>query len=386
MRLLAADLLTPRGMAAALRVTWPSFLVSGVAAPSRSGWRRPIRQAERRAGDYLLTQPFVILHYAFSLFLPLRLSADTKWPLVTSPLDWRVLIGGAFIVAALALAWVASRNRETRPIAFGILWFFIALLPTSGLVPLSEPMNDHRMFFPFVGLILAVVWVGWLAIQPLAPRGAEGGRGFAVVDPFAMAYGTWQRNLVWRTEESLWLDATIKSPQNGRGLMNYGVIQMGKGNYQVAGEYFERALRFTPQYAYLHVNLGVLKAAQGQPREAERHFREALRDDPNNPVSYTYFARWLKSLGRTEEARLLAERALNLSPADADARALATDLEKIQSAETPNVASPGTPEGWLALAVSQCEGHHYEECIRSSEHALAASARVCRGVQQHLRR
>jgi len=34
------------------------------------------------------------------------------------------------------------------------------------------------------------------------------------------------------------------------------------------------------------------------------------------------------------------------------------------------VASPGTPEGWLALAVSQCEGHRYEECIRSSEHAL----------------
>ena len=50
-----------------------------------------------------------------------------------------------------------------------------------------------------------------------------------------MAYGTRQRNIVWRTEESLWLDATIKSPDNGRGLMNYGVIQMDKGNYRVAG-------------------------------------------------------------------------------------------------------------------------------------------------------
>jgi len=78
------------------------------------------------------------------------------------------------------------------------------------------------------------------------------------------------------------------------------------------------------------VNLGVLKAAQGQPREAERYFRAALRDDANNPVSYTYFARWLKSRGRTEEALVLAERALNLSPADADARALATDLETVQ--------------------------------------------------------
>ena len=55
----------------------------------------------------------------------------------------------------------------------------------------------------------------------------------------AMAYGTRQRNIVWRTEESLWLDATIKSPDNGRGLMNYGVIQMNKGNYPVADDYFK---------------------------------------------------------------------------------------------------------------------------------------------------
>jgi Tfp pilus assembly protein PilF len=183
-------------------------------------------------------------------------------------------LGGAFIVAALALAWTTSRSRETRPIAFGVLWFFIALIPTAGVVPLSEPMNDHRMFFPFVGMILAVVWLVFLAIQQLAPRRVKAGAAVAVVILLAMAYGTRQRNLVWRTEESLWLDATIKSPQNGRGLMNYGVIQMGKRNYQVADEYFQRALTFTPQYAYLHVNLGVLKAAQGQPREAERYFRE----------------------------------------------------------------------------------------------------------------
>jgi tetratricopeptide (TPR) repeat protein len=151
--------------------------------------------------------------------------------------------------------------------------------------------------------------------------------------------------------------------------MNYGVIQMGKGNYRVADEYFERALRLTPQYGYLHVNLGVLKAALGQSADAERHFREALQDAPNNPVSYTYFARWLKSIGRTEEARLLAERATELSPADIDAHALLTDLAA-ERAATPSAPMPVTPEGWLALSVGQCKAGRYEDCIRSSEHAL----------------
>jgi hypothetical protein len=45
----------------------------------------------------------------------------------------------------------------------------------------------------------------------------------------AFAAGTWERNKVWRTEESLWYDVTLKSPYNGRGLMNYGLTQMQKG-------------------------------------------------------------------------------------------------------------------------------------------------------------
>ncbi|MCU1381561.1 MAG: tetratricopeptide repeat protein [Acidobacteria bacterium] len=278
--------------------------------------------------QYLLTQPFVIVHYVITLFLPLRLSADTQWPLVANPFDLQVIIGAACIAAALGGAWLAARTRETRPIAFGILWFFVALLPTSSLVPLAEPMNDHRMFFPFVGLILAVVWGAWLAISRSASSARLPLTAAAIVILLVMAYGTVQRNTVWRTEESLWLDATTKSPDNGRALMNYGVIQMNKGNLPGAADYFDRALRYTPDYSYLHVNIAVLNVALGRPSEADTQFREALRDDPTNPVSYTYYARWLKSVGRTEEARLYATRAVELSPADVAARALLTDLER----------------------------------------------------------
>jgi len=315
-----------REIGAALRATWPSFVVCFAIVATGMRLATNYTPGGTSRWHYLLTQPFVIVHYMLSLFLPVHLSADTQWPLVTDPLDNRVLIGAAVVAASLALAWVASRTRVTRPIAFGILWFFVALLPTSSLVPLAEPMNDHRMFFPFVGLILAVVWAIGLVRAP--PKTVVAAAAIATALVLAMAYGTWQRNIVWRTEESLWLDATTKSPDNGRGLMNYGVIQMNIGNYQVADEYFARALRYTPQYAYLHVNIGVLKGALGQRVEAERHFREALQYDPNNPVSYTHFARWLKSVGRTEEALLFTRRAVELSPGDADAQALLADLQK----------------------------------------------------------
>jgi tetratricopeptide (TPR) repeat protein len=120
----------------------------------------------------------------------------------------------------------------------------------------------------------------------------------------------------------------------------------------------------------LQVNLAVLKAALGQPVEAERRFREALQDDANNPVSYTYFARWLKSMGRTEEARLFAQRAVELSPADADAQALVRDLTATRPAAMPAAPAPDTPEGWLTLSLAQYQAGRFEDCIRSSEHAL----------------
>ncbi len=364
------ELLRPRNIAAVLRATWPAFLLCAATVAFGMRLATTYTPGGTSRWHYLLTQPSVILHYVVSVFLPLSLSADTQWPLVENPFDVRLIAGGAFVAAALALAWITSRNKETRPIAYGASWFLVALLPTSSIVALAEPMNDHRMFFPFVGLVLAVVWAAGWAARRLPPNTQPLASGLAVALLFAMACGTWQRNQVWRTEESLWLDATIKSPDNGRALMNYGVIQMNKGNLAVADDYFERALRFTPRYAYLQVNLAVLKVALGQPAEAERHFREAQQDDANNPVSYTFFARWLKSVGRTEEARLFAQRAVELSPADADAQALVRDLLAPRPAGMPAAPAPDTPEGWLTRSLEQYRAGRFEDSIRSSEHAL----------------
>ena len=50
-----------------------------------------------------------------------------------------------------------ARHERTRPIAFGLTWFLLALVPVA-LIPLAEVENDHRMFFPLVGLALAATW------------------------------------------------------------------------------------------------------------------------------------------------------------------------------------------------------------------------------------
>ena len=183
----------------------------------------------------------------------------------------------------------------------------------------------------------------------------------ALVVLAAHAAGTWQRNIIWRTEESLWLDVTERSPKNGRGLMTYGVIQMQRGNLAKAEEYYNRALQYTPRYAYLHVNIGVLKGAQGKREDAEHHFREAQRYDARNPVAYYYYARWLASIGRTEEATVLARTALELSPAHVEAKELLDSLTATRLT---------TPEQWLERSLRQYQGRFFDDSIASSREAL----------------
>jgi tetratricopeptide (TPR) repeat protein len=316
------EALSPRDAASTLWETWPAFAVCGALAVLDQRMATAFVPGGASRWHYLLAQPFVVVHYLTAFFLPIGLSADSDWQPIANPFEPRVVAGTAAIIGVVAAAVYGSRRRETRPIAFGLVWFLLALLPTSSVIPLAEVLNDHRTYFPYVGLTLAVAWSLRLAL----PRARQAIVVAAVAMLLLMAYGARQRNGVWRTEESLWLDVTRKSPNNGRGLMTYGVIRMGKGDYTTADEYFQRALVLVPEYSYLHVNIAILKGALRQQKEAEEHFLAAQRYDPDNPVSYFFYARWLAEQGRIADATAQARHAVGLSPGYTDAQDLLRSL------------------------------------------------------------
>ena len=96
--------------------------------------------------------------------------------------------------------------------------------------------------------------------------------------------------------------------------MNYGLTQMGKGNYAVADTYFERAVPFLPSYSTLFINIAILKGATGKPQEAEQNFLKAKALSPNTYDSYVFYARWLNQVGRVNDAEAMAEVAVQLNP------------------------------------------------------------------------
>ena len=200
--------------------------------------------------------------------------------------------------------------------AFGIVWFAVALLPTSAM-PLAEVANDHRMFFPFVGLALAVFQAARILLAPRWRRAAA----YATVAVLAVfVVGTRSRNEVWRSEETLWRDVTEKSPRNGRGWMNYGLQFMARGDYAKALALYDRALALTPNYFTLAINLGIAHGALRHDVEAARQFERAIALAPASAEPHFFYGRWLQGIGRTSEAAAQFQAALRVDPRAGEAR------------------------------------------------------------------
>ena len=280
---------------------------------------------------YRLTQPYIMFTYIFEWFAPIKLNADTDWGAVSSILDPYALLGFSFLILCIYIVVVTSASKATRPIAFGLAWFLISNIPTS-IVAFSEITNDHRMFFPFVGLALAVVWSFYLIVKLIndhakVPDSVR--KAFYVCIGLMLvgyAYGTHQRNVVWHNDESLWKDCAEKSPKNGRGLMNYGLTLMSKGDYTGAERYFRDGLVYWPYYSYLHINMAVLKEATGKKEEAEQFYKTGLQYGGNTPGNYYFYARFLKNNQRYVEAEEQLRKALNLSSANMECRYLLMEV------------------------------------------------------------
>jgi tetratricopeptide (TPR) repeat protein len=125
------------------------------------------------------------------------------------------------------------------------------------------------------------------------------------------------------------------------------MVLVNNGNFTGALDYLHRAQEIMPEYPELLINLAIAESLTKQSAAAEQHFKEALRLAPSFPDSYSYYARYLLSNSRADEARALLQRVLELSPADLTAR------ELLKQADLADLASPTQEHGVVYLGHSE---------------------------------
>jgi len=243
-------------------------------------------QAERAPWHSVLTSMHAAARYIRLLVLPI---GQSLIPLVypfQSPFETRFLVAAGVLAAAGAIV-VFSWRREPL-VAFGILWFFLLLVPSSALILLSEyggAMAEHRAYLPGCGVFMAVgAVVARLAGLTNAASRARGAVTLsAVLAVLVVLMGlTTARNRIWNDPIALWTDALNKAPGT------WAAVEGLADSYRLAGEcraavpLYQQAMRLAPKNADTYIALSLCYFQLGRTQDAAAVLRAGRAELPRN--------------------------------------------------------------------------------------------------------
>jgi len=278
-----------------------------------------------------LTAVKVIGKYLWLFVWPARLSADYSYNAV--PLfgwhlaeweDAKALIALTVCLGAALLAVLWYRTR--KPLFFFLVFFFVALAPTSNLaILIGSIMAERFVYLPSIGLTGCVVAAIYALSRQISRRRVLAMRAAWIalgILCLACAVRTYARNFDWLDERSLWTSAVDVCPGSAKAHNNLAnVWAQVPGRLPDALVEYQVALRIEPDYAEAHNNLGLALVNSGRPlQEAVAEYEAAVRINPDFAEAHNNLGTALSQMpGRLPDAVAQYEAALRIFPDSAQA-------------------------------------------------------------------
>ena len=273
--------------------------------------------------EYLAMQTQVLWHYTRLFIIPLNLQleydpfASKSWGNVLV-----ILATGAHLaVLGSALFFV---RKHPLPV-FGVLFYYVAHLIESSVIPISDILVEHRTYLPNVGLCVVS---GWL-VGKLYSRYSQRRTVILIVTgvvSILLLVLTVQRNFLWRDPVAFFEQNTRLAPDNVRAWGQLGTAHINKMQYPAAYAALKKIdqakLNDNTREKY-YANLVIALAGMEKPEEAIHIGRQALDSNAvgstvlravmlnNMAVSYA-------ALGLNEQALRSLEESLRLDPTNVD--------------------------------------------------------------------
>jgi tetratricopeptide (TPR) repeat protein len=272
------------GFREALRARWRLhvLLASTWALLAWLQWLSPNPGAglDRDVGPwaYFATQFGVIVHYLRLAFWPVGLCLDYAWPVATAAGE---IVPPALVVSALVGATLWALHRRPA-VGFCGAAFFLALAPSSSLLPISQLAAEHRMYLSLAALLVLVVAAMAALVRhgpPAARRVATAALAVAVVSCVVLTH---RRNEDYRSAEIMWRDVIAKAPWNGAAYNNlaHALLENNRASEE-AVRLLGRAIELDPDDWHPHKNLGDAYFALQRFDQAGAAYRDSLTRQPD---------------------------------------------------------------------------------------------------------
>ena len=217
------------------------------------------------------------------------------------------------LMAAGALAW----RRIGAPVALGIVYYALMLLPLLGILDTNyfiySQIADHWQYHALPGLLIAVLAAAgalarrWPRLALFSrPAGTAAVLGGAALASAHCAH--------FEDARSLWTCVAARNPEAWIAWYHLGNLHAADRAHPEAVAAYRRSLAIKPDYQPAHFNLGNALTATGDFAAAESAYLEAHWLRPDDPDVDVNFAVLLLRTDREDEAIGGFMHALRLEP------------------------------------------------------------------------
>jgi tetratricopeptide (TPR) repeat protein len=262
--------------------------------------------------DYGLKQIQIITYGLNLILFPVGLTFEYDFPdsffFKSALRAWPLL----FLLGFTLVSAKFFRNTFAL-IYFCVLWFLITLAPTNSVLPRLDLLSERNLYLPSFGiffLLAATIYQFILASHNNWPIKKTGIYCLVIFFIFQIALLN-QRNLLYRSNITLWEDTQNKSPGNLQSLHNLSHYYLSEKKYEKAFVALKALAKSnaSPYYiSYAHSNLGTLYMQQGNYPKAEAEFKMGIRIKPSLPTNYLNLGTVFASQGRNLEAKEAYEK------------------------------------------------------------------------------
>jgi len=247
--------------------------------------------------ERLLTEPRIIIYYISLLLYPMpdRLCISHDIPISHSLINPPTTIIAIFTILAI-LTFTIMKSKRYPLICYCIIFFFLNHLIESTIFPL-ELIFEHRNYIPSMLFFVPIAILIARGIQFFSYKRSMQTviSVFVILVLIGQGHSAFMRNFIWRTEESLWLDAIDKHPNMPRNHHNLARYYEKTGRIEKAIQHYKEALTLErsshgESHHLTHYNLALIYMKTDKDDKAINHLHKATALFPSFADAYNNLA------------------------------------------------------------------------------------------------
>ncbi len=317
-------------------------------------------------------------HFWFLLdqtLLPFQAIISDARPVTSS---WSSTESAALLGVLLILGATGLGLRYGHPIAVGVSWFLLAVLPGVGIFPVSHYYTSQILYLATWGLMLALAYGLFMLWRPIGRQMTSGSEAVIYLPLVTvLAVITAFSNARWWDHRVLFESAIASDPHYMEGRIELAKLALEEGQPEVAINHTLAAIEASHDASFTgywlpHIAYLVLGQAQwrlGQFGEALDSFEASLEQKPGDPLTLYWLGMGHLSLQAYETAERSLRRALEsrrpFPEAEADLGVALVGQQRFVEAY-PLLANAlesglGNPRRYRAMALTMIDANRLED-------------------------